>query len=75
MSDILIRDVPDDVLAAIDAGGHARIGFENNLYLPGGELANNTATLVASLVTALGERACRAASAVTARQLLGVRNA
>jgi uncharacterized protein (DUF849 family) len=63
------------VLAAIDAGGHARIGFENNLYLPDGELADNTAALVASLVTALDERACRAASAATARQLLGVRNA
>lgn len=62
-------------LAAIDAGGHARIGFENNLYLPDGELADDTAALVSSLVTALDERACGAASAATARQLLGVRNA
>jgi uncharacterized protein (DUF849 family) len=62
-------------LAAIDAGGHARIGFENNLYLPNGELADNTAALVASLVSALPARDCRPASGATARQLLGVRNA
>lgn len=63
------------VLAAIEAGGHARIGFENNLYLPGGELAENTAALVSSLVNALAQRGCRAASPASARQLLGVRNA
>jgi 3-keto-5-aminohexanoate cleavage enzyme len=63
------------VLAAIEAGGHARIGFENNLYLPNGDLAENTAALVTSLVGTLEERACRAASCERARQLLGVRNA
>ena len=61
--------------AAIEAGGHARIGFENNLYLPNGELAENTAELVTSLVDTLAERDCKAASTETARQLLGVRNA
>ena len=63
------------VLAAIEAGGHARIGFENNLYLPDGDLAENTAALVTSLVGRLAERACQAASSARARQLLGVRNA
>ena len=62
-------------LAAIEAGGHARIGFENNLYLPGGVLADNTAQLVTSLVEALVSRDCRPASGAQARQLLGVRNA
>jgi len=63
------------VLAAIDAGGHARIGFENNLYLPNGDLAENTAALVTSLVETFSERDCRPASSAQARQLLGVRNA
>jgi uncharacterized protein (DUF849 family) len=62
-------------LAAIDAGGHARVGFENNLYLPDGSIAANTAQLVESLVTALGERNLRPASAAVARQLLGIRSA
>ena len=63
------------VMAAINAGGHARIGFENNLYLPNGELAGNTAALVTSLVDALASRSCRPAQSETARQLLGVRKA
>jgi uncharacterized protein (DUF849 family) len=62
-------------LAAIDAGGHARIGFENNLYLANGDLADNTAALVTSLVGTLAERDCRAAPCERARQLLGVRSA
>ena len=63
------------VLAAIDAGGHARVGFENNLYLPGGKLAADTAELVSSLVEALGARGCRPTDAGAARQLLGIRSA
>jgi uncharacterized protein (DUF849 family) len=63
------------VLAAIEAGGHARIGFENNLYLANGDLADNTAALVTSLVGTLAQRDCRAASCERARQLLGVRSA
>ncbi len=62
-------------LAAIDAGGHARIGFENNLYLPNGEIADSTGALVSSLVEALSEHDCQAASSARAAQLLGVRNA
>jgi len=62
-------------LAAIDAGGHARIGFENNLYLPNGEIAESSSALVASLVGKLGERDCQPASSAGAAQLLGVRSA
>jgi 3-keto-5-aminohexanoate cleavage enzyme len=62
------------MMAAINAGGHARIGFENNLYLPNGDLADNTAELVSSLVAALQENNCRPASSEIARQLLGVRS-
>ena len=63
------------VLAAIEAGGNARIGFENNLYLPNGELAPNTAALVESLVSALRQQDRATAVAAEVRQLLGVRDA
>jgi uncharacterized protein (DUF849 family) len=63
------------ILTAIEAGGHARVGFENNLYLPDGELAEDTAELVSSLVSALRNRNLAAASAASARQLLGLRSA
>jgi len=65
----------DCVLAAIAAGGHARVGFENNLYLPNGDLADDTAALVTSLAGALREQGLRPATAAAARQLLGVRSA
>ena len=65
----------DCVLAAIEAGGHARIGFENNLYLANGELAENSAALIASLVETMAARGYRPAPAERARQLLGVRRA
>ena len=63
------------MLAAIAAGGHARVGFENNLYLPNGELAEDTAELVSSLAGALGDRKLAIAGAASARQLLGLRSA
>lgn len=36
-------------LTAAALGGHARVGFENNLFLPDGQLAPNNAALVASV--------------------------
>ena len=63
------------VMAAIKAGGHARIGFENNLYLPNGEIAASTAALVSSLVDSMSANSFLPASANAARQLLGVRKA
>jgi uncharacterized protein (DUF849 family) len=62
-------------LAAIEAGGHARVGFENNLHLPDGEIAGSNSALVASLVEALRESDYRAATSASAAQLLGVRSA
>jgi uncharacterized protein (DUF849 family) len=61
------------VMAAIDAGGHARVGFENNLYLPNGEVAANTAALVSSLVDGMQAKGHSPASTEAARQSLGVR--
>jgi uncharacterized protein (DUF849 family) len=63
------------VMAAINAGGHARIGFENNLYLPNGEIAANTAALVSSLVDSMQAKDFLPASGGAAGQLLGVRKA
>lgn len=63
------------MLSAIEAGGHARIGFENNLYLPDDELAPNTAALVDSLISALRQQDRVTAAAAEVRQLLGVRSA
>lgn len=63
------------VMAAIEAGGNARIGFENNLYLPNGEVAASTAALVDSLIDALRQQGLTATTSDEARQLLGIRNA
>ena len=60
------------VLAAIEAGGHARVGFENNLFLPDGTIAPNTAALVQSLADELQLRGWGAATAEAARQRLGI---
>lgn len=62
-------------LKAIEAGGHARIGFENNLYLANGELAENSAALISSLVGELTRLDCRPAQSESARHILGVRKA
>jgi 3-keto-5-aminohexanoate cleavage enzyme len=62
------------VMHGINAGGHARVGFENNLHLPNGDIAPNTAALVSSLVDAIHDSDHRPASSDAARQLLGVRS-
>jgi uncharacterized protein (DUF849 family) len=69
------RREQDCALHAIESGGHARVGFENNLFLPNGDTADSTAELVSSLVEALAARGIAPASAGQARQLLGVRSA
>jgi uncharacterized protein (DUF849 family) len=69
------RREQDCVLAAIRAGGNARIGFENNLYLPDGSLAGSTAALVESLVAEMKILGLNAANAEAARQRLGIRSA
>ena len=60
------------MLHAIDHGGHARIGFENNMYLPDGSLADHTADLVSSLASVLTERGNQIASAEETRRRLGI---
>ena len=60
------------VLSGIAQGGHARIGFENNLYQLDGSLATSTASQVASLVSALLVDKKSVAISKQARQLLGI---
>lgn len=61
--------------AAIDHGGHARIGFENNLYLPSGDIAANTAELVSELTKSITASDRSFATSDQTRHLLGLRSA
>ena len=58
------------VLAGAEHGGHARIGFENNLHLADGNLAASTSELVTELVKALGKNKQPVATGVDTRRLL-----
>jgi uncharacterized protein (DUF849 family) len=60
------------VMAGIKNGGHARIGFENNLYLPSGELASSTASLVDSLTNEVRSSGRIVADPAQTRTLLGI---
>ena len=64
----------DCVSTGINHGGHARIGFENNLYLPDGEIAGSTAVLVSALCNSLSSHTHSIANSVQTRQILGTRN-
>lgn len=57
----------DAALFAIANGGHVRLGFENNLHLPDGQLADNNAALFAELGRALAGSTRRPATAAEVR--------
>ena len=62
------------VARAAAMGGHARVGFENNLVLPNGEMAEDNAALV-GLAADSGRGVSRLpASADDVRQLLATHN-
>jgi uncharacterized protein (DUF849 family) len=63
------------VMSGIEAGGHARVGFENNLTLPDGGIADSSAALVSSLSEAILAGNRRVAAPRDAAQLLGIRSA
>ena len=46
-------------VAAAALGGHVRVGFENNLFLPAGVQAPDNAALVAAAARGPGWRSCR----------------
>ncbi len=60
------------VEAAVDLGGHVRVGLEDNLYLAKDVLAPDNAALVARAAEIVHAKGCRVASAAEARQLLGL---
>ncbi len=60
------------VLSGIQHGGHARIGFENNLHLPNGELAGSTHELVLNLKDAIEKSNRVVANAEIARDIIGI---
>ena len=62
------------LMKGIENGGHARVGFENNLHLPNGELAANSASLVDSLASAINLSGRNVASTTQTRKLLGIRS-
>ncbi|MEO3431003.1 3-keto-5-aminohexanoate cleavage protein [Pelagibius sp. CAU 1746] len=59
------------VTAAATLGGHARVGFENNLLLPSGRQARDNAELVAASAAAAAAFGRPLADAATARRLMG----
>ena len=56
--------------AAAAFGGHARVGFENNLYMPDGSIAPDNAALIATAATNARLIGRPLADAATARELL-----
>lgn len=63
------------MLAASARGGHVRLGFENNLLLPNGELAADNAALIRQFTAeiAVGQRAAASADEVRAAFLQAFR--
>lgn len=57
---------------AIMMGGHARVGFEDNIYYKKGELAESNAQLVARIVRLAEELGREVASPDEAREILGL---
>lgn len=58
-------------LTAAALGGHCRIGFENNLFLPDGRLAPDNAALIAGVAALALHAGRRLATADEARAILG----
>lgn len=59
-------------LAALSLHGHARVGFENNLYLSNGDLAPDNAALVRQTASNAGLMGRSVATAKQAREMLWV---
>jgi len=58
--------------AALVLGGNVRAGLEDNLYLPGGEMARSNGELIAKARQMAEDVGRRAATVAEARELLGV---
>ena len=66
------RREADCALTSARLGGHVRVGFENNLYLPDGRIAPSNAALVAATVDLLRAEGFGVMDAVAARALMGI---
>ncbi len=60
------------VAAALSLGGNARVGLEDNFYLPGGEMARSNGDLIARARRMAEDAGRRVATVAEARERLGV---
>jgi len=60
------------VMAALTLGGSVRVGLEDNVYLPDGEMARSTGDLIAKARQLTIDAGRRPATVEEARALLGV---
>ena len=60
------------VSAALTLGGSIRVGLEDNLYLPNGEMASSNGELIAKARQMTEDMGRRPASVVEARAMLGI---
>ena len=60
------------VAAALTLGGNVRVGLEDNLYLPNGELAKSSAEGVETAVTLANLTGISIATSAEAREILGI---
>jgi 3-keto-5-aminohexanoate cleavage enzyme len=60
------------VAAALSFGGNARVGLEDNFYLPDGEMAKSNGELIAKARGIAEDMGRRVATVAEARELLGV---
>ena len=58
--------------AAIAMGGHIRVGWEDNPFLPNGEIASRNAQLVEEVVALAGRLGRPVASPARAREIIGL---
>jgi uncharacterized protein (DUF849 family) len=61
------------VAAALTLGGSVRVGLEDNLYLPNGEMATSNGELIAKARQMAEDAGRRVATVDEARQLLGIK--
>lgn len=58
----------------IAMGGHVRVGWEDNPYLPNGDLARHNAELVSTVVRLAREMGREVATPAEARQIVGLQS-
>ena len=62
------------MLLAAELGGHARVGFENNMQLVSGELASDNSALITQVVDAVEPFQRHSASGMEARAIMQLSN-